>query len=101
MTHLTGGVFTHLHRVDIVPPFGDEQEYGAQNDVANVGEEMIKVTKVNQQMVGIGASEIVIAHVLISRRHHHLHVVIVVKKRNNIFITFPYIFLNVSFIISK
>ena len=23
MTHLTGGVFTHQHRVDIVPPFGD------------------------------------------------------------------------------
>jgi hypothetical protein len=71
MTHLsTGGVLTH--RVDVVPPLGDEQEDGAQNDVANVGEEVIKVAKVNQQMVGIGAGEIVVAHILVSRRHHHL-----------------------------
>lgn len=73
MTHLsTGGVLTHLHRVDVVPSLGDEQEDGAQNDVADVGEEVIKVAKVNQQMVGIGAGEIVVAHILVSRRHHHL-----------------------------
>lgn len=76
MTHLTAGVVAHLHRVDVVPPLGDEQEDGAQDDVADVGEEMVEVAKVNQQTVRIGAGEIVIAHVLIPRRHHHLHVVV-------------------------
>lgn len=73
MTHLTDGVLlTHHHRVNVIPTFRNEHEDGAQNDVTNIGEKVVKVRKVYQQMVGVSAGEIVIAHVLISRCHHHL-----------------------------
>lgn len=33
---------------------------------------MIKVAEVNEEPIRIGASEVVITHILVSRRDHHL-----------------------------
>ena len=72
MTHLEAVLLAHLHRVDVIPSLCDEDEYRAQDNLADVWEEMVKVAKVNDQMIKVSAGEIVKAHVLISRRHHHL-----------------------------
>ena len=58
--------------VEVIPPFGDAQEDDAQNDVANVGEKVVEIRKIADEMVGIGAREIVVTQVLVARRRHHL-----------------------------
>ena len=56
----------------VVPAFCYQQKNGAQNDVANVGEEVIEVTEIHHQSIRMCACKIVVAEVLIPSFHHHL-----------------------------
>lgn len=65
-------VLAHGDGVQVIAPLGDQHKDSAQDDVADVGEEVIEVGKVDDQVVGISAAKIVVAHVLVSGRDHHL-----------------------------
>ena len=68
-TDLSGVRRAQHATVKVIAPFGNEKENNAQQDVTDIGEEVIKV---GETAVGIGAGEIVIAHVHIASLEHHL-----------------------------
>lgn len=72
MTHLFCVAVLHRHRMKVVASFRNQNENASEHDVANVWKEMIKVAEVNEEPIRIGASEVVITHILVSRRDHHL-----------------------------
>lgn len=58
--------------MNVVPSFRNENEHCSEYDVANIGEKVVEISEVHDEMVGISASEIVVTHILITCCDHHL-----------------------------
>lgn len=72
LEYLGGTLPAHHLLMEVVPPFGNAEENDAQDDVADVGKEVIEIGEIPDEVVRIGTCKVVIAQILIPRSGHHL-----------------------------